>query len=202
MNPADDKIGPVPEEKATRGAGRYEATIATFIALLAVCVAGYTAYMQRQQVRAAVWPILEFDSSNHPDIHFILTNKGVGPAIIRHVVVKVDGQPVVDWPEALRKLLGPGEHFYSESDMSGRVLAAGESITAFTPRDSENNPILYDRSNPLYVQMNKDRLRIEVEICYCSTLGDCWMLRGGGKTVNVTTETRRCPSPSGISFRQ
>ena len=198
----DDKIGLVPEQKAMRSASRYDAVIATFVGLCALCVSGYTAYMQRQQVRAAVWPILEFDSSNHPDIHFILANKGVGPAIIRHVVVKVDDQPVVDWPEALRKLVGPGEHPYSESDMSGRVVAAGESMTVFTPRDSENNPILYDRSNPLYVQMNKDRLRIEVEICYSSTLGDCWNLRSGGKTANATTATRRCPSPSATSFRQ
>ena len=70
-------IGPVPEEKETRGATRYETFIATFIALLAVCVAGYTAYMQRQQVRASVWPILEFDSSNGPDIHFPFLTKGL-----------------------------------------------------------------------------------------------------------------------------
>jgi hypothetical protein len=44
--------------------------------------------MQRQQVRAMVWPILEFDSSNAPDIHFTLANKGVGPAIIRNVIVR------------------------------------------------------------------------------------------------------------------
>ena len=53
-----------------------------------LCVFGYTAYMQRQQVRAAVWPMLEFDASNGP-IKFTLANKGVGPAIIKHVVVKV-----------------------------------------------------------------------------------------------------------------
>jgi hypothetical protein len=64
----------VPEENETRAATRYETIIATFIALLAVGVAGYTAYMQRQQVRAAVWPILEFDSSNGP-IRFTLANK-------------------------------------------------------------------------------------------------------------------------------
>jgi hypothetical protein len=202
MNPVDDKIGVVPEQRATRSASRYDAIIATFIALLAVCVAGYTAYMQRQQVRAAVWPILEFDSSNAPDIHFTLANKGVGPAIIRNVIVKVDDQPVKNWREAMEKLLGPGEHLFSESDMSGRVVAAGESMTVFTPRDQENNPILYNRSNPLYVQMTKDRLRVTAEICYCSTLGDCWTLRGGGKTPNVTTETRHCPSPSATSFRQ
>src|SRR5690349_5047501 len=104
----------VPEEKQTRTASRYETFIATFIAVLAVCVAGYTAYMQRQQVRAAVWPILEFDSSNGPDIHFTVSNKGVGPAIIRHVIVKVDGRPARNWNEVLDKLTGPGTHRYSE----------------------------------------------------------------------------------------
>ena len=94
-------LGAMPEEKQTRGASRYDAVVATFIALLAVCVAGYTAYMQRQQVRAAVWPILEFDTSIQPDIHLTLSNKGFGPAIIRHVVVKVDSQPVRNWNEAL-----------------------------------------------------------------------------------------------------
>jgi len=94
-------IGAVPEEKATRGASRYDAVIATLVGFCALCVSGYTAYMQRQQVCAAVWPILEFDSSNAPDIHFTLANKGVGPAIIRHVIVKVDDQPVRNWAEAL-----------------------------------------------------------------------------------------------------
>ena len=125
----------MPEERATRSASRYDAVIATFVGVCALCVSGYTAYMQRQQVRAAVWPILEFDSSNGPDIHFTLSNKGVGPAIIRNVVVTVDGQPVINWTVALEKLLGPGEHHYSESDMNGHVLSAGESMTIFTPRD-------------------------------------------------------------------
>src|SRR6266478_9506739 len=93
-NPAGNKIGVVPEQTETRRASRYDAVIATFVGLCALCVSGYTAYIQRQQVRAAVWPILQFGSSNAPDIHFTLANKGVGPAIIRNVIVKVDGQPV------------------------------------------------------------------------------------------------------------
>ena len=35
-----------------RAATRHETVVATLIALLAVCVAGYTAYIQAQQVRA------------------------------------------------------------------------------------------------------------------------------------------------------
>jgi hypothetical protein len=200
-NTAGDKIGFVPEEKATtRGASRYDAIIATFVGVCALCVSGYTAYMQRQQVRAAVWPILEFDSSNQPDIHFTLANKGVGPAIIRHVIVKVDDQPVINWHQALEKLLGPGEHRLSESDMNSHVLSAGESMTILTPRDLDNNPITFDKSNPLWVKVNKVRERVAVEICYCSTLGECWTLRSGS-TGSTTAETRHCPSPSATGFQ-
>jgi hypothetical protein len=192
----------VPDEKEKRGASRYDAVIATFVGFLALCVSAYTAYMQRQQVRAAVWPILEFDSSNAPDIHFTLANKGVGPAIIRHVIVKVDGQPVRNWKEALEKILGPGEQLGSESDMSGYVFAAGESRTVFTPRDVNNNPLTFDKSNPFWVQMNKERFRVTVEICYCSTLGECWTLRAGGLKPGTTTEPHRCPTPPTNSFQQ
>ena len=90
-------------KQATPGASRYDAVIATFVGVCALCVSGYTAHVQRQQVRAAVWPILEFDSSNAPDIHFTLANKGVGPAIIRNVIVRVDGQPVRNWKEAFER---------------------------------------------------------------------------------------------------
>jgi len=195
-------IGSVPENRPTRGASRYDALIATFVGVCALCVSGYTAYMQRQQVRAAVWPILEFYSSNAPDIHFTLANKGVGPAIIKHVIVKVDNQPVRNWREALEKVLGPGKQQASESDMNGHVLSGGESMTVFTPRDPENNPLVFDKSNPLWVKWNEDRGRITAEICYCSTLGECWILRGGGLTRSITTETRHCPPSSAVSFEQ
>ena len=191
----------MPEENETRAATRYETIIATFIALLAVGVAGYTAYMQRQQVRAAVWPILEFDSSNGP-IQFTLANKGVGPAIIKHVILKVDNRPVKNWAEVLEKILGPGYHPGEESDMSGRVFAAGESIAVFTPHDEAQNPIPFDKSNPLWAKLDTDRSRVTVEICYCSTLGECWTLRGGGLTAGTTTQTRRCATPSDITFQQ
>jgi hypothetical protein len=195
-------IGAVPEEKETRRASRYDAVTATFVGFLALCVSGYTAYMQRQQVRAAVWPILEFDSSNGPNIHSTVSNKGVGPAIIRHVIVNVDGHPVKDWNEVLDKLMGPGKHRYSESDISGHVFAAGESMDVFTPGDPDGNPIAFDKSNPLWIEMDKNRGRLATEICYCSTLGECWTLRAGGLARGTTTETRRCPTPSATSFRQ
>ena len=194
-------VGAVPEEKATRGASRYDVVIATVVGFLALCVSGYTAYMQRQQVRAAVWPILEFDSGNGP-VRFTLANKGVGPAMIRNVVMKVDNQPVRNWNEALDKILGPGYHPGEEADMGSHVFSAGESRNVFTPHDDSNNPIGFDRSNPLWVKWNHDRLRVTVEICYSSTLGECWTLRAGGTTPSTTTSTGSCPSSSEITFQQ
>jgi hypothetical protein len=192
----------MPEERRRVGASRYEAAIATFVGVCALCVAGYTAYMQRQQVRAAVWPILEFDSSNAPEIRFTLSNKGVGPAIIKHVIVRVDGEPVRNWHDGLGKLLGPGEHHASESDMSGRVLSAGELMVVLAPHGPDDSPFTFDRSNPMWTQMNKDRERIAVEICYSSALGESWTLRAGGKSRSRTTEVRSCPGPSATSFQQ
>ena len=202
-NSPRNKIGAVPEKRETRGASRYDAIIATFVGLCALCVSGYTAYVQRQQVRAVVWPILEFGSSNAPDIHFTLANKGVGPAIIRNVIVKVDGEPVKNWYEVLDRLVGPGKHPGSENDISSRVFAPSESMTIFAPYDPDGKPIAFDKSNPLWVKMNKERERVTVEICYSSTLGECWTLRAGGPTsASTTAETRRCPTPSATSFQQ
>ena len=195
-------IGSVPENKATRGASRYDAVIATFVGVCALFVSGYTAYMQRQQVRATVWPVLEYYTSNAPDIHFTLANKGVGSAIIKNVIVRVDDQPMRNWKEVFEKLLGPGRYHGSESDMSDHVLSAGESMTIFTPHGPDENPINFDRSNPEWVKMDKDRERVTVEICYSSTLGECWILRAGGSARSTTTETRHCPTPSAISFQQ
>jgi hypothetical protein len=196
----------VPENKATRSSIGYEARIAMFIGFCALCVAGYTAYMQRQQVRAQVWPILEFDSSNGP-IRFTLANKGVGPAIIKHAIVKVDGEPVQNWTQVLDKLLGPPtnperRHHYSESDMNSHVLSANESMDIMTPQDDDNKPVAFDRSNLFWEKLNDARFKVTVEICYCSTLGECWTLRAGGSEPSITTECRDCPRPSAVSFQQ
>jgi hypothetical protein len=190
----------MPKEPRAR-ISRYETIIATLVGVSALFVSGYTAYVQRQQVRATVWPILEYNTSNEPMIHFTLENKGVGPAIIRHVIVTVDGQPVRDWHEALQKMLGPGVHKFSESTMKGHVLSAGESMNILIPHDDKSQPLTFEKAGPLWTELNKDRARIGVEICYCSTLGECWTLRSNAQGTS-TTETGSCPSESATSFQQ
>ena len=74
-----------------KGASRLDAIVATFVGVLALGVSGYTAYIQRQQVRAQVWPYLEVGYSNVPTLRMTLVNKGAGPAIVKNVIIRVDG---------------------------------------------------------------------------------------------------------------
>jgi len=81
---------------------------------------------------------------------------------------------VKNWAEVLEKFLGPGFHPGEESDMNGHVFSAAESLNVFTPHNDANDPLVFDKSNPLWVKLNQDRSRVTVEICYCSTLGERW----------------------------
>jgi hypothetical protein len=47
--------------------------------------------VQRQQVRAQVFPVLEFDTNNDPEMGFMLANKGVGPALIKNGELQAAG---------------------------------------------------------------------------------------------------------------
>ncbi len=82
------------------------------------------------------------------------------------------------------------------------MLSAGESIDFFVPRDTDGSTLSFEKPTPLYSKMNKDRYRLGVEICYCSTLGECWILRSGANTDNSTVETRTCHGPSATTFQQ
>lgn len=184
-----------------RRISRYEAAIATFVGVCALFVSGYTAYVQRQQVRAAVLPILEYTTSNEPKLRFTVENKGVGPAIIGHVIVSVDGKPMPHWQAILQELAGPGPRAFSQSTVSGRVFAAGESIDIFTPYGPDGQPLTRASNAPFQAALDKGRGRVGVEICYCSTLGECWILRSGSSG-NSTTPIGACPEPSANTFQE
>ena len=62
--------------------------VAIVVGCLALGVTAYTAFLQRRQAHASVWPRLVFDESG-PDYHYVAVNKGVGPAIVHSMEVLV-----------------------------------------------------------------------------------------------------------------
>ena len=138
------------------------AIIAALVGLLALCVSGYTAFLQKQQVRAQVWPYLEPGMSSSKR-EIVLFNKGVGPAIIRNVQMRVDNKPQHNWTEVFSALGIKYEHHIPYSTINGVVIPGNDKIEqlAFPTAEDFN---LYSHQ----VQ------RVNLKICYCSSLGDCW----------------------------
>lgn len=140
------------------------AVIAALIGLLALLVSGYTAVLQQQQVRAQVWPYVETGWSQSGR-HVLLANKGVGPARIMTVQMFVDGKPHKDWNSIFAALGLTFDPLPPYSTVHGIVISPGALVQQLAFRDEAQ----FRQFDPLYP-------RIDVAVCYCSTLGECWQL--------------------------
>jgi hypothetical protein len=160
---------------------RLAAIASGFVGALALATSGYNVYLQRAQVRAQVWPHVEWSVSNVEGFAYNLESNGVGPAIVRGARVTVDGAPVKNWHEAtdllastvpafraLKERGDEGELEYVHSSFAWRVLSPGAVV----------HPIDFSHlAAPDKNVVEKAFERVDVELCYCSTLGDCWMAR-------------------------
>jgi hypothetical protein len=166
----------------------YSAIVATLVGLLALGVSAYTALLQRQQVRAQVWPrLLLMISDTQQEI--LVINKGVGPAVIRSLRVSVDGVVQRDW-KTLAKTIGaqPGE--YVQSTVNDTVISGGERyvMAQFPQRD------VWERV--------ESRVRsIERRICFCSTLGECWIVDTAPGKEDGYREVDRCERNESEEFK-
>ena len=204
---------------------RYDAIVATFVGVLALVVSAYTAYVQRQQVRAQVYPIVSFSTGySDEDIHMKLSNKGSGPAIIRSVFIESEGEALHNWLELVRRVAKNHQTvMLSYSSFGHTVLSPGEDTQVFkvtcptqagaaAPPPRTGMPVQIPaaaKPSPAEDPLPNDELcaglvrairKMSVSICYCSTLNDCWTLEDGPEHGEVTTETRRCPAHSDRSF--
>jgi hypothetical protein len=139
------------------------AMTAALVGALALLVSGYTAYIQRQQVRAQVWPYLLVANYDTESAIKVL-NKGVGPAIVKSVRVLVDGRPQHDWRGAT-EALGLGRVPLRTSTISENVISGGEVVPMLVFSDADAYHRFRDTSAH----------RSSIDICYCSTLGECWL---------------------------
>ncbi len=179
-----------PAVKTGRDWDAYAAVIASFIGLLALGVSGYTAYVQRQQLRAQVWPHLELWYSD-VNLSFSAINQGTGPARVIAMRVTVNGTPVRTWSD-LRK----GAGFTREAgliivDLRHAVLVPGKDFPIFQPGDGEQSRAKFMELLP------GGKHPLSMTFCYCSVLDDCW-----ATTLDVADEHSEgrpadtCPIPA------
>ena len=180
----DSPLSPDAENAKTRRGIRWDALaaiIASLVGLLALIVAGYTAYIERQQVRAQVWPYLEAEHSGS-FYHYVWINRGVGPAVVKSVQVLVDGRPQQNWKTVQHALRVPPFQ-YHQSTLSGTVVSPGQTLQWLTFKEKAD-----------YANFGRaaDQANLQIKICYCSTLGDCWMNDSAKKDPRVSVG--QCPA--------
>jgi hypothetical protein len=170
----------------------FAAVIAAFIGLLALMVSAYTAKLQREQVRAQVWPRLLLSRSQ--ERHIAVTNNGIGPARVRAVRMAVDGRAVKTWADLLVALGHKPEHF-GYSTLKGAVIPPGQQVEAFTAHDNEAGRALFAE-----VFRNQEP-RIAMLVCYCSVLDQCW-LASNRDDVDADREIDACPIAQADRFTE
>jgi hypothetical protein len=144
------------------------AIIASLVGLLALLVAGYTAYIERQQVRAQVWPYLQMGKSDaQGQYEFVALNKGMGPVVVRSVQVLVSGKPVRNWEELQRVVGFDPKGGQVTSSLNGLVLAPGDKIRWIAFQNADDiNAFMEDW----------EKFRVQAHVCYSSTLGETWLI--------------------------
>ena len=142
---------------------------AVVVGLCALGVSFYQTLIMREQQRelseqrkAEVWPNLEFGRSYwQGSFRLIVLNTGVGPARIRTVGMTYDDESYTNWDEMLERIAGRIN--YGQSQVSGRVLPAGDQIEALS--------LDGNLADTLGVHSH----RLTFRFCYCSIYNDCWL---------------------------
>ena len=157
--------GPRPTREKRMEWNAVAAVIAALIGLLALGVSSYTAMLQREQVRAEVWPYLQpAIKIEEGRLAISIENKGVGPALVGGLRVYVDGQPQRNWPDVFDALGLSDLRDTRASTVNSIVIASGETIQQIGLDDAAD-----------YQRLLAQYPRIALALCYCSTLGDCWL---------------------------
>jgi hypothetical protein len=158
------------------------ALCATFISIATLIVYIYQArvmirqaeIMQSQQ-HISVWPYLEtlttVVSGDKPDEAFFeIENKGIGPAIVKQVTIKVDDVVMKDDNELFDAMIGKTDTLsVSTNAVKNRVIASGEKIRIFHITGD-------DLVKRFAIAFQKKKF--EYIVCYCSVYNDCWTSNG------------------------
>lgn len=169
-------------ERRKFNADRIVAFTAILISVCALVVSFYEVRIMRTQQKASVWPYVML-SQNYNSKGFSIKsmNKGIGPAKIESLVLKVDGEPLDSLDQFLNKILGP-EHkidynSYGVNGINKLVLEAGY-----------DKPLLSLQWSPDTYKLIDELYRVDIDIIYSSILGDCWWM-----TFEQPPEPCECP---------
>lgn len=178
---------------------RWYAEPQTFIALAAlvvsvsaVVVGLYETSLQRHHDRAEVWPHTEIEVfTKSTGATLVLSNTGIGPAIIHSVIVTVDGQPRKSWKDVFLALNGVEPVPFSNYSAVQHALRPGDQLPLFDIPPADQPKDFW-----------KSIGRVGIQVCYASVFDEYWVAESKGLGTGITwRDVERCPpQPSGADF--
>jgi hypothetical protein len=147
---------------------------AIFISVATLFVYIYQARIMQKQQHTSVLPYVEWLYSNAEN-EFIITveNKGIGPAFVREVTMKLNGEEIGSNSALFKKLLGYSSFSFINSTVERRVISPGEKIEMVHVYDSAQAHAIDS-----LLLWNNSPNKFSLEICYCSVYNDCWTTDG------------------------
>lgn len=180
VNVHTEGVHPEPRKTGHRLVDFSIALSAIVISLISLAVAIHHGRVQERLVAANSWPFLIWNTGVEQDARgqrfsIFIANSGVGPAILKGLVVRYQGKPVRGWIELLQECCGvdrqtmpdpPALGFFTGGELRG-VISSGETRTLISLTRLPQNPQLWER-------LMAARLELTFEACYCSIVGECW----------------------------
>lgn len=164
------------------------ALLALAISAVAAGASAYQTYVIRKQFSATVWPYVTFvTSSSESYFELDLTNVGIGPALVYDVKITRDGktierpsgagvQPAIGTAVEPERIEARADariaHAHGRSDMTSSTLLPGDVISA-----GGKVELLRTEGKFFARRVIANIGRVDVSLCYCSLLGDCWTKR-------------------------
>jgi hypothetical protein len=137
------------------------------ISTIALVASLYQLRMASRSISAQTWPYVTLGWRYGVDeIGISVSNDGLGPALVRNVILTIDQKPQRDVVSALKlnELVRASGPVVSIDGLTrGIVIRAGNSVNAFSVHDPVSAK-----------QLLSAKSRIDLQICYCSILGRCW----------------------------
>ena len=163
------------------------------ISLISLFVAVSANRTQERMLAASVWPSLIYATSNaDPDgsrqVSFDVLHRGIGPARVGWAELRYQDTAVHDSSELLAACCGALADDALQVTTSGiqrRVIGAGEWIKLLRAPQPEDASAVYDA-------LARERRDVDLRLCYCSVLDDCWMLDSNS---NDPEPMEQCPAP-------
>lgn len=203
MSKVEQSLSEVPLKESSKI--NMEMLIAVCAVLISIA-SFYATYLQanaaEKQVTAMTLPLMNFLTGNvhpeetHPQITYVLANKGVGPAKIETFLLKYKNSYFSSRKDYLNACCGSEYKAYKEqreknqypagsgmitSDADQQIIPSGEEVYYLQlPRHEVNEP--------LYKKLDEVRGNTSVAVCYCSLLDNCYWLTEN----NQITETPSC----------